>query len=90
MAEFTGMKLVVGSERRQAVLRIPQFEERVVDGCRQRVPTGIHEECVLVHTLASRENALCEHGDGTLTSESWDHVRFLDSQDLFDQYAWEG
>lgn len=83
------MEVVMKPERRPAVIREVRREKVVRDGCLTYEERYGDEECVFVHTLASRESALCEHGDGTLSNVSWDHIRFLDSEDLFGEYAWE-
>lgn len=70
-------------ERRQAILHIPTYNAGSLE------PADIHEETVLVWTTCSREHALCEHPDGTFTSENWDHVKMLDSHFLFDELCWD-
>lgn len=78
-----GLTMTVAVEKRQAVLRIPA---RRADG-----GTEVHKECVFVYqTLSCDEWALCEHPDGTVTREHWEHVKFLCSRERFEEVCWDG
>ena len=81
------MKMTIEPERRPAGLRTPSF---YINRNGDEVVDEIHEECVLVYMTLSREYALCEHQDGTVTLENWELVRLIDSDVLFGLYAWEG
>ena len=78
-------EILVRMEARPAVLRCPEYIAKEDD---TREFVGIHEESVFVFTAAFRELARCEHPDGTVTSESWDHIKFLDSTERFREVCW--
>lgn len=77
------MKMTIEPERRPAVLRIPTSS---INRNGDEVMDEIHEESVLVYMTLSREYALCEHPDGTVTLENWGHVRLIGSDVLFGLY----
>lgn len=41
---------------------------------------------VFIWAFASKENALCEHQDGTFSYEQWQNLCLIDN--FFDQYNW--